>query len=147
MADDLYNIFLQEIPSLYNRVQRAIIHCDDINVLEYFERRLEDHIHVIEAVVDQCQQREQTNVNEELIELLLTVHYQVNSLYETVQQLCFMHRDYNLDMGFVCPVEPPQHAGRPRFHVPQRAISDLYDIHRSWTEVAREAGVSYRTLL
>jgi hypothetical protein len=26
-------------------------------------------------------------------------------------------------------------------------ISSLYDIHQSWIEVAREAGVSYRTLL
>ena len=103
MADDvdLYNFFLEEIPSLYNRVQQAIHHCDDINVLENFERRLDDHVHVIEAVVDQCQESEQVVINgdfndlNQLIELLLNVHQQVNSLYETVQQLCFKHRDYH----------------------------------------------------
>ena len=102
--------------------------------MEYFERQLDDHIHVVKAVVDQCQQSAQTRVNEELIELLLRVYHQVNSLYENVQQLRFLHRDYHSELGFVC-------------HVPQRVISGLYDIHRSWVEVAREAGVSYRTIL
>ena len=76
---DLYKFFLEEIPSLYNQAQRTL-HCNDINVLECFERRLDDHIHVIKAVIDQCQQMTEMRVNEELIELLLTVHRQVNSL-------------------------------------------------------------------
>jgi hypothetical protein len=144
---DLYKFlkfFLEEIPSLYNQAQRTL-HCNDINVLEFFERRLDDHIHVIKAVIDQCQQ---VKINEELIELLLTVHRQVNCLYENAQEVCFMHRNYHLELGFVCPVEQNEHPGRPRFHVPPvQMISGLYDIHRSWIEVAREAGVSYRTLL
>ena len=101
---DLYKFFLEEIPLLYNQAQRTL-HCNDINVLEFFERRLDDHIHVIKAVIDQCQQMTEMRVNEELIELLLTVHRQVNCLYENVQELCFMHRDYHLELGFVCPVE------------------------------------------
>jgi hypothetical protein len=76
---DLYKFFLEEIPSLYNQAQRTL-HCTDINLLEFFERRLDDHIHVIKAVIDQCQQMTEMRVNEELIELLLTVHRQVNSL-------------------------------------------------------------------
>ena len=143
---DLYKFFLEEIPSLYNQAQRTL-HCNDINVLEFFERRLDDHIHVIKTVIDQCQQMTEMRVNEELIELLLTVHRQVNCLYENVQELCFIHRDYHLELGFVCPVEQIEHAGRPRFNVPPQIISGLYDIHRSWIEVARETGVSYRTLL
>ena len=98
---DLYKFFLEEIPSLYNQAQLTL-HCNDINVLEFFERRLDVIIHVIKTIIDQCQQM---RVNEELIELLLTVHRQVNCLYENVQELCFMHRNYHLELGFVCPVE------------------------------------------
>ncbi|XP_028411998.1 uncharacterized protein LOC114534730 [Dendronephthya gigantea] len=146
MADgivDLYKIFREDIPSIFNQALRNL-YCNDVNVLEYFERRLDDHIHVIKAVIDQCSQ---TRANEELVELLLSVHHEVNCLHENIQQLCFQHRDYHSELGFVCPVERSEHAGRPRFQVPQRVISGLYDIHRSWVEVAREAGVSYRTIL
>ncbi|CAB4019591.1 Hypothetical predicted protein [Paramuricea clavata] len=48
------------------KAQRTL-HCNDINVLEFFERRLDDHIHVIKAVIDQCQQMTEMRVNEELI--------------------------------------------------------------------------------
>ena len=140
---DLYKFFLEDLPSLYSHAQRNL-HCNDVNVLEYFERRLDDHICVIKAVIDQCQQ---SNVSDELVDLLLILHREVNSLYENVQQLCLMHRNYHLELGFSCPVERADCAGRPRFFVPEEAISGLYNIHRSWTVVAREAGVSYRTLL
>ena len=64
-----------------------------------------------------------------------------------MQQHVFMGREYYSQFEFVCPIEQPRNPGRPRYHVPESAISGLFAIHRSWTVVAREAGVSYRTLL
>lgn len=69
MADDevdLKTFFLDSIPSRFNQAQRNL-HCDDINWLEYMERRLDDYIYVIRAVTDHCLQ---VRVGEELIELL-----------------------------------------------------------------------------
>ena len=52
-----YNRFIQVLPGgfslAYSQAQRNL-HCNDVNVLEYFERRLDDHIYVIKAVIDQC---------------------------------------------------------------------------------------------
>lgn len=58
-----------------------------------------------------------------------------------------MLRDYASESGFSCPTEDATRSGRPRFDVPEEVIRRLNDIHGSWQEVAREASVSYRTIL
>ena len=37
--------------------------------------------------------------------------------------------------------------GRPGFQIPEEVIRGLHDIHGVWKEVAKEAGVSYKTVL
>ena len=58
-----------------------------------------------------------------------------------------MYRDYCSKMGFVCPVEQSARPGRPRFHIPQEVLTNMHEIHGVWKTVARETGVSYRTVL
>ena len=58
-----------------------------------------------------------------------------------------MLRDYASESGFSCPTEQATRSGRPRFQIPEEVIQGLFDIHGSWKDVAKEAGVSYKTLL
>ena len=37
--------------------------------------------------------------------------------------------------------------GRPRFYIPEEVIRGLHDVHGVWNEVAKEARVSYKTIL
>ena len=59
----LRDFFLQSIPSLFEQD----LHSDLPNVLEYVERRLDDHVYVIRFVFLQC---EQQSARENLIQLL-----------------------------------------------------------------------------
>ena len=51
------------------------------------------------------------------------------------------------EMGFSCPVEQSTEPGRPRFYIPEEVIRGLRDVHGVWKEVAKEALVSYKTIL
>jgi hypothetical protein len=46
---NLEAIFVHSIPSLFRQAERYLQN-DNINVLEYMERRLDDHVYVIRAV-------------------------------------------------------------------------------------------------
>ena len=50
---DLNRFFIEDIPSIHNQAQRNL-YSNDINVLEFFVRRLDDHIFVIQSVLRQC---------------------------------------------------------------------------------------------
>ena len=140
---DLESFFAHSIPSLFRQAERNL-HSDNINVLEYMERRLDDYVYVVRAVIFSC---EQQRVNEDLIELLVRVHDEIIALNGQFLELCYMRRDYGSEMGFSCPLEQSGRPGRPRYHIPQDAITGLHEIHGVWRAVAREARVSYRTVL
>ena len=65
-VEDLETSFLHSIPSLFRQAERNL-HSDNLNVLEYFERRLDDHAYLIRSVILQC---EQQSASEDLIQLL-----------------------------------------------------------------------------
>ena len=140
---DLEAFFLHSIPSLFRQAQRHL-HSDNLNVLEYFERRLNDYTYVIRSVILQC---EQQNASEGLIQLLDLLHGGVNDLNCQIQDLCNARRNFASEMGFSCPLEQSSGPGRPRFHIPENVIKGLHDIHGVWKEVANQAGVSYKTIL
>ena len=108
--DDLEAFFLHSIPSLFRQAERNL-HSDNLNVLDYFERRLDDHAYVIRSVILQC---EQQSASEDLIQLLELVHEEVNGLNDQFQDLCNTQRNIASEMGFSCPVEQFTGQGRPR---------------------------------
>ena len=140
---DLEAFFLHSIPSLFRQALRHL-HSDNLNVLEYFERRLNDYTYVIRSVILQC---EHQNACEGLIQLLDLLHGGVNDLNGQIQDLCNARRNFTSEMGFSCPLEQSSGPGRPRFNIPENVIRGLHDIHGVWREVANEAGVSYKTIL
>ena len=81
--DDLESFFLNSILSLFRQAQRNL-YSDNLNVLEYFERRLDDYSFVIRSVILQCEQ----SAGEDLIQLLDLLHEEVNGLNGQFQDLC-----------------------------------------------------------
>ena len=51
---DLEAFFSHSVPSLFRQAERNV-HNNDLNVLEYFEQRLDDYIYVIGSVIRQCE--------------------------------------------------------------------------------------------
>ena len=130
--DDLEAVFPHSIPSLFRQVEENL-HSDNLNVKEYFERRLDDHAYVIRSIILQC---EQQSASEGLIQLLDLVHEEVNGLTEWSIQ-GFVR--YTKKVGFSCPVEQSTGRGRPRFYIPEEVIRGLRDVHGVWKEVAKES--------
>ena len=75
------------------------------------------------------------------------VHEEVNGLIDQSQDLSDTQRNFASEMGFSCPVEQSTGRGRPRFYIPEEVIRGLHDVHGVWKEVAKEARVSYKTIL
>ena len=61
-VDYLETFFLHSIPSLFCQTQQNL-HSDNLNALEYFERRLDDHAYVIRSVIIQCEQQRKRRLN------------------------------------------------------------------------------------
>ena len=74
--EDLEAFFLHSIPSLFHQAQRNLHGSDNLNVLEHFEHRLNDHAYVIRSVILHCGE----NASEDLIQLLDLLHEEVNVL-------------------------------------------------------------------
>ena len=58
-----------------------------------------------------------------------------------------MQRDYSAELGYICPVHCTGIQGRPKFNIPVETHVRMHNIHGSWSIVAEEVGVSYRTVL
>ena len=50
-------------------------------------------------------------------------------------------------LHFSCPVQNEVQRGRPRYVVPERSLSGLFQIHGKSEQVANDMGISYSTLL
>ena len=75
------------------------------------------------------------------------VHEEVNGLNDQFQDLYNTQRNIASEMGFSCPVEQSTGPGRPRFYIPEEVIRGLHDVRGVWKELAKEARVSYKTIL
>ena len=115
-----------------------------IDVVENFERRSDDHAYVIRSFISQCIEH---NTSEDFFQILYLLQENISGLNGQFQDLCFVHRDYAAEMGFSCPLEQSRRPGRPKFQIPVEVIRGLHDIHSVWREVAKEADVSYKTVL
>ena len=138
-VDYLETFFLHLIPSLFRQAQRNL-HSDNLNVLEYFERRLDDHTYVIRSVIIQCKQQ---STSEDLIQLLDLFYEEVNGLNNQFQDLCNTRRNFASEMGFSYPVEQSKGPGRPRFYIPEEVIRGLHYVHGVWKEVEKEVRISW----
>ena len=115
--------------------------CENINIIECIQRRLEDSLLVVNILLQRCQVRRcdrrlQTDIG--------TLVSELQSVLESYEQLVIQSDGSE---HFSCPVYEGDTRGRRPYVLPESSLSGLYRIHRSWEQVAVDLGVSYRTLL
>ena len=64
------NFFREFLPSFLQQAYRNL-HSEDLNCLEYFERRLGDHAYVIRCFILQCEEHTASN---DFLRLLYLLH-------------------------------------------------------------------------
>ena len=73
---DFEEFFQQSLPSFFQQAHRNL-HNENINALEYFERRLDDHAYVIRCFIFQC---EEHNASDDFLRLLYLLHEDIIGL-------------------------------------------------------------------
>lgn len=146
---DTVDSFLRELPRFLEQVERQL-HCENINVLEHIRRRLDDNNFVLSAIIHHCIEQETCN---EVVRSLREIHDKVFGYVERYNELC------GCDLEGEDPIEVSEQCrfpfhqihsglqGRPRIEAHEETLLELYNIYRSWSAVARETGVTYRTVL
>ncbi len=136
------NAFFGNIPSLISEAHRQIF-CDNINVIEFMQRRIESSLQVLNILYDRCQSELYDRRLEENIGIL------VSKLQELLNDYKQQWVENDNSSHFSCPVEDGQEGrrGRQRYIVPERSLTGLFQIHGNWEQVANDLGISYRTLL
>ena len=134
--------FLQNIPSLIGEARRHLF-CENINVIEFIQRRIENSLQVVSILLNRSQ-RGRPNVDCQLQNNIRTLFLTLQCLQESYDRLWTRN---DRSQHYVCPVEEGRNTGRGRYIVPENSISGLWRIHHSWVQVAADLGVSYRTLL
>ena len=141
-ADNI-EVFLRNIPGQLREAQRQLF-CDNINVIEFVQRRLEDSLFVVN-ILYQRSTEDHIDGSDELQHNLRLLKDELQSLCNTFDELCIRNATSE-QLRFSCPVAESVR-GRRRFDIPASAVSNLHGIHCSWAQVAEECGVSYRTIL
>ena len=72
---------------------------------------------------------------------------ELQSLCNSYDALWIRNENLANPLSFTCPLEGIVQRGRRRYSLPQNALTNLHGIHRRWSQVAAEIGVSYRTIL
>jgi len=138
---DIENV-LRNIPDQILEAHRQMF-CNNINVVEFIERRLEDSLFVLNIL----HRRSVANCDADLQNDLKTLMSELQFWYQYYDDLWMRNGNAPHQQCFSCPREGIRDSGRPRYLLPENILRDLHRIHRRWTQVASEVGVSYRTLL
>ena len=139
--------FFEDLPRLVEQAHRHV-HSSNLNMLEYFSRKLEDSLNVMNIFVSRC---EDINASADLILNVRRTLGQVQLLYSRICDVISTDNDYVLSLTSsndtnIQTEHPYTGLGRPRLNLEQCEIERLYDIYRSWNQVASHLRVSVRTL-
>ncbi|KAL3852027.1 hypothetical protein ACJMK2_015716 [Sinanodonta woodiana] len=129
------------ILGIYNDLQ-VIQNCaeDDLNILEFLERRFEDHAKLIAAIVG-IMHESNTQLMPYLQEDFMDVLVGVQKLLETLHECLVQY--HTLPQRYYPIIE--RTGGRPRYVIPHDQICQLGETGMSWRAIAT-LSVSERTL-
>ena len=136
--------FLENIPNIISEARRQL-YSDNISVIEFNIRRLEDSLYVINILYQHSVARNEIG-DQQLQGNLAQLLFEVQRLCSEYDELWIRNGIPDASISFACPLEEGG-VGRRRYDLPESAIVGLYRIHRNWSQVAREVRVSYRTVL
>jgi hypothetical protein len=138
--------FLLRIPHLAGEATR-LQHSTNINVIELMQRRLEDSTCVINTLIRRLCERQPRDCHEvDLQQQLRALQHYLWTMLEHFRNLGFRQTNA-ADTSYRSPTLRRGGPGRPSYEIDGTMVSDLFNIHRSWSRVSTELGISYRTLL
>ena len=139
--------FLVDLPGQLSQARRQAF-SSNLNMLEFWNRRLQDFSHVISVFIRRCEGARETPEN--LCVYLRELLVEISSLHNLVENNILTDQAYIADMSadFIrCPEEHDEGAfGRPRKLIEKEEIENLFQIHNSWHKVAELLGISEKTL-
>ena len=141
--DDIQT-FLENIPNIISEARRQL-YSDNISVIEFNLRRLEDSVYVVNILHQRSVERNEVG-DQQLQDNLAQLLFELQSLCSDYDELWIRNGSSDPSISFACPQEEGG-VGRRRYVLPESAIVGLHRIHRNWSQVGREVGVSYRTVL
>ena len=139
--------FLADLPRQLFQARRQAF-SNNLNMLEFWNRRLQDFSHVISVFIRRCEDARATP--EILCAYLREVLLEISNLQDLVENNILIDEAYIADMSidFIgCPEEHEEGAfGRPRKLVEKEEIENLFQVYNSWQKVAELLGISDKTL-
>ena len=119
------------LENLQNLLERAEQHryTQNVNIIEFLVRRLEDALHVLMVVYMNTSDEDLSQNISKLVEYTETYR----SIFEELSS-------DNCSSNVEIPRLIYGQNGRPQMHLPQETLDSLYAEHQSWTKVARMLG-------
>ena len=139
MADYMDEIiaFLLQLPAELEVVRQSVNFSNDLNLLEYWYRRLEYAVNVLKLVVEKTELFQQDFVGIDIVVLLLReTHLSSQSVDSQILEIQDTQH----------PVHEEVAIGRPRKFISREDIERESKVFQNWKIVARRLGVSSKIL-
>lgn len=138
--------FFIELPRLLEQARRHAF-SNDLNILENFSMKIQDALNVLNVIVSRC---EEVNAELGLTQEIRSLIGSIMPLHERLREAIAIDEDYIMNVNTQVATgtleESNDVPGRPRLAVGKNEMERLFDIHRSWKEVASFLGVSTKTI-
>lgn len=138
--------FFNELPRLVDQARRNVF-SNDLNQLEYFQRKVQDALNVLNVIVSRC---EDINAPHSFTQEMSALMDGLVPLNERLRDAIEVDEEYVMTLNEPVPRSTLEDVdnvfGRPRIAVEKAEMERLFGIYRSWKEVASLMGVSTKTL-
>ena len=129
--------FLLQLPAELEVVRQSVNFSNDLNLLEYWYRRLEYAVNVLKLVVEKTELFQQDLVGIDIVVLLLReTHLSSQSVDSQILEIQDTQH----------PVHEEVAIGRPRKVISREDMEREFEVFQNWKIVARQLGVSSKTL-
>ena len=129
--------FLLQLPAELEVVRQSVNFSSDLNLLEYWYRRLEYAVNVLKLVVEKTELFQQDFVGIDIVVLLLReTHLSSQSVDSQILEIQDTQH----------PVHEEVAIGRPRKVISREDMEREFEVFQNWKIVARQLGASSKTL-
>lgn len=136
--------FLVSLPGKMLQARRQLFAYNS-NILQYWARRLEDYLNVVNVFYQRLQERSQDNEDDYFLQNVFSIMEEIQDLQQRFENNVESNRVSGVETG-VCENEPNEGCfGRPRKDILSEEVRRLFTIHQSWKDVATQLGVSVKT--
>ena len=138
--------FFVGLPTLLEQAERHAF-SNDLNILEHFSMKIQDSLNVLNVIVSRC---EELNAEFGLTQEIRSLIHSILPLNAHLQDAIAIDEDYVMNLNEQAATGSVEESndvlGRPRLAVGKDEMERLFDIHRSWKDVASFLVVSTKTI-